>query len=163
MLGEVVTCNCVRNPGGEPESNPRPSEEGVSFYPVLRPLVHGVQCMVCGVCAAGTGLQQIDRRAKTSALRLLQAPRQDQVCPPRCRCRWVVGEMGGKVPASTSMMSSRLGPDAARSAMPELLRVRVGAPEDVPSHVTATPVGLSAACACTRVRMKRCIFGRAVP
>ena len=38
MLSEVVTCNCVRNPGGHAESNPRPSEEGVSFYLVLRPL-----------------------------------------------------------------------------------------------------------------------------
>ena len=38
MLSEVVTCNCVRNPGGHAESNPRPSEEGVSFYHVLRPL-----------------------------------------------------------------------------------------------------------------------------
>ena len=38
MLSEVVTCNCVRNPGGHVESNPRPSEEGVSFYLVLRPL-----------------------------------------------------------------------------------------------------------------------------
>ena len=35
---EVVTCNCVRNPGGHAESNPRPSEVGVSFYHVLRPL-----------------------------------------------------------------------------------------------------------------------------
>ena len=32
MLSEVVTCNCVRNPGEHAESNPRPSEEGVSFY-----------------------------------------------------------------------------------------------------------------------------------
>ena len=38
MLSEVVTCNCVRNPGGHRESNQRPSEEGVSFYLVLRPL-----------------------------------------------------------------------------------------------------------------------------
>ena len=38
MLSEVVTCNCVRNPGAHAESNPRPSEEGVSFYHVLRPL-----------------------------------------------------------------------------------------------------------------------------
>ena len=38
MLREVVTCNCVRNPGGHTESNPRPSEEGASFYHVLRPL-----------------------------------------------------------------------------------------------------------------------------
>ena len=38
MLSEVVTCNCFRNPGGHAESNPRPSEEGVSFYHVLRPL-----------------------------------------------------------------------------------------------------------------------------
>ena len=38
MLSEVVTCNCVRNPGGHAESNPRPSEEEVSFYHVLRPL-----------------------------------------------------------------------------------------------------------------------------
>ena len=38
MLSEVVTCNCVRNPGGHAETNPRPSEEGVSFYHVLRPL-----------------------------------------------------------------------------------------------------------------------------
>lgn len=41
------------------------------------------------------------------------------------------------------MMSSR-PPAVARSAMPELLRVRVGAPDDVPSHVTDTPVGLPA-------------------
>ena len=34
MLSEVVTCNCVRNPGGHTESNPRPSEEGASFYHV---------------------------------------------------------------------------------------------------------------------------------
>ena len=38
VLSEVFTCNCVRNPGGNAESNPRPSEEGVSFYHVLRPL-----------------------------------------------------------------------------------------------------------------------------
>ena len=38
MLSEMVTCNCVRNPGGHAESNHRPSEEGVSFYLVLRPL-----------------------------------------------------------------------------------------------------------------------------
>ena len=38
MLSEVVTCNCVRNPGTHAESNQRPSEEGVSFYHVLRPL-----------------------------------------------------------------------------------------------------------------------------
>ena len=38
MLSEVVMCNCVRNPGGHAESNLRPSEEGVSFYHVLRPL-----------------------------------------------------------------------------------------------------------------------------
>ena len=38
MLSEVVTCNCVRNPGAHSESNLRPSEEGVSFYLVLRPL-----------------------------------------------------------------------------------------------------------------------------
>ena len=38
MLSEVVTCNCVRNPGGHAESNPGPSEEGLSFYHVLRPL-----------------------------------------------------------------------------------------------------------------------------
>ena len=38
MLSEAVTCNCVRNPRGHAESNPRPSEEGVSFYHVLRPL-----------------------------------------------------------------------------------------------------------------------------
>ena len=38
MLSEVVTCNCARNPGGHAESNPRPSEEGVSFYHVPRPL-----------------------------------------------------------------------------------------------------------------------------
>ena len=41
MLSEVVTCNCVRNPGGHAESNPRPSEEGVSFYHVLRQLDRG--------------------------------------------------------------------------------------------------------------------------
>ena len=35
MLSEVVTCNCVCHPGGHAESNPRPSEEGVSFYHVL--------------------------------------------------------------------------------------------------------------------------------
>ena len=35
VLSEVVTCNCVRNPGGHAESNPRPSEEVVSFYHVL--------------------------------------------------------------------------------------------------------------------------------
>ena len=34
----VVTCNCVRNPGGHAESSPRPSEEGVSIYLVVRPL-----------------------------------------------------------------------------------------------------------------------------
>ena len=38
MLSEVVTCNWVRNPGGHAEPNPRPSEEGVSWYHVLRPL-----------------------------------------------------------------------------------------------------------------------------
>ena len=38
MLSEVVTCNCAQNPGGHAESDPRPSEEGVSFYHVLRPL-----------------------------------------------------------------------------------------------------------------------------
>ena len=38
MLSEVVTCNCVRNPGGHAGSSPRPAEEGVSFYLVLRPL-----------------------------------------------------------------------------------------------------------------------------
>ena len=38
MLSEVVTCNCVRNPVGHAESNPRPSKEGVSFYHVLRQL-----------------------------------------------------------------------------------------------------------------------------
>ena len=43
VRSEVVTCNCVRNPGGHAESNPRPSKEGVSFYHVLRPLVH--ECM----------------------------------------------------------------------------------------------------------------------
>ena len=42
MLSEVVTCNCVRNPGGHAELNPRPSKEGVSFYHVLRPLDHCV-------------------------------------------------------------------------------------------------------------------------
>ena len=36
MLSEVVTCNRVRNPGGHAVSNPRPSEEGVSFYHILR-------------------------------------------------------------------------------------------------------------------------------
>ena len=41
VLSEVVTCNCVRNPGGHAESNPRPSDEGVSFYHVFRPLDHG--------------------------------------------------------------------------------------------------------------------------
>ena len=35
VLSEVVTCNCVRNPGGNAKSNTRPSEEGVSFYLVL--------------------------------------------------------------------------------------------------------------------------------
>ena len=47
MLSEVVTCNGVRNPGGHAESNPRPSEEGVSFYHVLRPLDHVCMCAVC--------------------------------------------------------------------------------------------------------------------
>ena len=47
MLSEVVTCNCVRNPGGHAESNPRPSEEGVSFYHVLRPLDPKVVPKVC--------------------------------------------------------------------------------------------------------------------
>ena len=47
MLSEVVTCNCVRNPGGHAESNPRPSEEGVSFYHVLRPLDQNVCMCVC--------------------------------------------------------------------------------------------------------------------
>ena len=32
MLSEVVTCNCVQNPGANAESNPSTSEEGVSFY-----------------------------------------------------------------------------------------------------------------------------------
>ena len=31
---------CVRNPGGHAESDPRPLEEGVSFYLVLPPLDH---------------------------------------------------------------------------------------------------------------------------
>lgn len=30
--------------------------------------------------------------------------------------------------------------------MPELLRLSVGAPDDVPSHVTDTPVGFPSAC-----------------
>ena len=38
VLSEVVTCNCVRNPGGHAELSPRPSEEGFSFCHVLRPL-----------------------------------------------------------------------------------------------------------------------------
>ena len=38
MLNEVVTCNCVQKPGWHAESNLRPSEEGVSFELVLRPL-----------------------------------------------------------------------------------------------------------------------------
>ena len=45
MLSEVVTCNCVRNPGGHAESNPKPSEEGVSFYHVLRPLDQSAVCL----------------------------------------------------------------------------------------------------------------------
>ena len=36
MLSEVVTCSCVRNPGGHAESDAR----GVSFNHVLRPLDH---------------------------------------------------------------------------------------------------------------------------
>ena len=34
MLSEVVTCNCIvfETHRGHAESNPRPSEEGVSFY-----------------------------------------------------------------------------------------------------------------------------------
>ena len=31
-------CDCVRNPGGHAESDPEPSEEGVSCYHILRPL-----------------------------------------------------------------------------------------------------------------------------
>ena len=49
MLSEVVTCNCVRNPGAHAESNPRPSEEVVSFYLVLRPLDRfGQACALWG-------------------------------------------------------------------------------------------------------------------
>ena len=54
MLSEVVTCNCVRNPGGHAESNLRPSEEGVSFYHVLRPL---------DLCAARSGCKLIAQHA----------------------------------------------------------------------------------------------------
>ena len=51
MLSEVVTRNCVRNPGGHAESNPRPSEEGVSVYHVLRPLDR--VSWTCGYLSAG--------------------------------------------------------------------------------------------------------------
>ena len=37
-LRKVATCSCVRNPGGHVYSEPRPSEEGISCYHVLRPL-----------------------------------------------------------------------------------------------------------------------------
>ena len=32
MRSDVVTCNCVRNPGRHVESNPTPSDDGVSLY-----------------------------------------------------------------------------------------------------------------------------------
>ena len=40
-------CNGVRNPEGHTESNPRPSEEGVSIYLVLRPLDGIVAAPAC--------------------------------------------------------------------------------------------------------------------
>ena len=52
---EVVTCNCARNPGGHAQSDPRPSEEGVSFYLVLRPLDQKASSQRCegrAACAA---------------------------------------------------------------------------------------------------------------
>ena len=82
MLSEVVTCNFVRNPGGHAESNPRSSEEGVSFCHVLRrmytcgdrdrlaPQRHGVlmQAMVatklCQVFVTPTKPHTVDSQAK---------------------------------------------------------------------------------------------------
>ena len=55
MLSEVVTRNCVRNPGGHAESIPRPSEEGVSFYHVLRPLDRAQLPAQPGTCMADGG------------------------------------------------------------------------------------------------------------
>ena len=68
MLSEVVTCNCVRNPGGHAESNPRPSEEGVSFYHVLRPLDHIVK--VAGSITCLPGLQTRSYVADRASLSL---------------------------------------------------------------------------------------------
>ena len=48
MLSEVGTGNCVGNPGGHTESNPRPSKAGVSFCLVLRPL--GRMCTTQAQC-----------------------------------------------------------------------------------------------------------------
>ena len=54
---EVVTCNCVRNPrGGHAESNPRPSEGGVRFYHVLRPLDQSVCSCVPPRCGLSLSL-----------------------------------------------------------------------------------------------------------
>ena len=39
--------------GGHAESSPRPSEEGVSFYHVLQPLVHSVVLAGCVVLVDG--------------------------------------------------------------------------------------------------------------
>ena len=65
MLSEVVTCNCVRNPWGHAESNPRPSEAGVSFYHVLRPL--DLACMLTPYTLAADTVG-VRERASTALL-----------------------------------------------------------------------------------------------
>ena len=62
MLSEVVTCSCVLNPGGHAESNPRPSEEGVSFFGVwvrvvLACFFSGCLCACVCVCMCCEVLQ----------------------------------------------------------------------------------------------------------
>ena len=52
MLSEVVTCNCVRNPGGHAESSPRPSDEGaVVQHPESAFMAHHLTYGHCSVAA----------------------------------------------------------------------------------------------------------------
>ena len=68
MLSQVVTCNCVRNPGGHTESglprgSMRPSEEGISFcLEVVTTDGSIVQCIYTGISI--TALQLSKKRKK---------------------------------------------------------------------------------------------------
>ena len=85
MLSEVVTCNCVRNPGVHAESNPRPSSEGVSFYLVLR--LCAVFASVTSVC---TMQYTTDSEQETLSFKRRKTPNRTSRPTQVARPGWVL-------------------------------------------------------------------------